>query len=68
MFLVLVPVNGEKTLHPLHRPMYRWIVCMVGKWIAACYFLLQFMHEFGFIGFVQGALTCANERGTSVKG
>ena len=50
MFLVLVPVNGEK--HCIHHIG----LCIVGKWIAACYFLLQFMHEFGFICFVQGAI------------
>ena len=31
-------------------------LCIVGKRIAACYFLLQFMHEFGFICFLQGAI------------
>ena len=70
MFLVLVPVNmvnREKTLHPLHRPMRRWIVCIVGKWIAACYFLLQFMSLVLSV-LCKVSLTCANERGTGVKG
>ena len=31
-------------------------MCIVVKWIANCYFLLQFMHAFGFICFVQGAI------------
>ena len=43
MFLVLVPVNGEKTLHQQYI-MHRWLVDR------------RFMHEFGFICFLEGAI------------